>query len=73
MELLPQVAPAIADALAQAKMVTICTGEDGQGAAGAVTENITGVIRTVLAAQLVTRSGMLDGVGGANGSATNGK
>ena len=72
-ELLPQVAPAIADALAQAKMVTICTGEDGQGAAGAVTENITGVIRTVLAAQLVTRSGMLDGVGGSNGSGTNGK
>ena len=67
-ELLPQVAPAIADALAQAKMVTICTGEESQGAAGAVTENITGVIRTVLAAQLVTKSGMLDGVGAsANG------
>ena len=69
-ELLPQVAPAIADALAKAKMVTICTGEEGQGAAGAVTDNITGVIRTVLAAQLVTRSGMLDGAAtnGANGN-----
>ena len=68
-ELLPQVAPAIADALAQAKMVTICTGAEGQGAAGAVTENITGVIRTVLAAQLVTKSGLLDGVGASvNGS-----
>ena len=71
-ELLPQVAPAIADALAQAKMVTICTGEESQGAAGAVTENITGVIRTVLAAQLVTKSGMLDGVG-TNGNGSNGK
>ena len=71
-ELLPSVAPAIADALAQAKMVTICTGEEGQGAAGAVTENITGVIRTVLAAQLVTKSGMLDGVG-TNGNGSGGK
>ncbi len=70
-ELLPQVAPAIADALAQAKMVTICTGEDGQGAAGATTENITGVIRTMLAAQLVTKTGMLDGATG--GAALNGK
>lgn len=60
-ELLPQVAPAIAEALSKAKLVTICTGEDGQGAAGAATENITGVIRTVLAAQLVSKSGMLDG------------
>ena len=68
-ELLPSVAPAIADALAQAKMITICTGQEGQGAAGAVTENITGVIRTVLAAQLVTKSGLLDGVGtNANGN-----
>lgn len=60
-ELLPLVAPAIADALSKAKLVTICTGEDGQGAAGNATENITGVIRTVLAAQLVSKSGMLDG------------
>ncbi len=60
-ELLPQVAPAIAEALSKAKLVTICTGEDGQGAAGAATESITGVIRTVLAAQLVSKSGMLDG------------
>ena len=59
-ELLPQVAPAIAEALSKAKLVTICTGEEGQGAAGAATENITGVIRTVLAAQLVSKSGMLD-------------
>ena len=59
-ELLPQVAPAIAEALSKAKLVTICTGEEGQGAAGAATESITGVIRTVLAAQLVSKSGMLD-------------
>ena len=50
-------------ALAQAKMVTICTGEEGEGAAGNVTENIAGVIRTVLAAQLVSKSGMLDHIG----------
>ena len=59
-ELLPQVAPAIAEALSKAKLITICTGEDGQGAAGNATENITGVIRTVLAAQLVSKTGMLD-------------
>ena len=63
-ELLPQVAPAIAEALSKAKLVTICTGENGEGAAGAATENIAGVIRTVLAAQLVSKTGMLDGGAG---------
>ena len=67
-ELLPQVAPAIADALAQARLVTICSeGAEGAGAAGAATENISGVIRTVLAAQLFTRDGALGG-GNANGN-----
>lgn len=61
-ELLPQIAPAIADALAQAKLVTIASGADGTGgAAQSATNNITGVIQTVLAAQLVARGGMLDG------------
>lgn len=58
-ELLPQIAPVIADALSEAKLVTLCTGEQGTGAAGAATDNIAGVIRTVLAAQLVTR-GVVD-------------
>lgn len=64
-EMLPQVAPVIADALAQAKLVTIASGSDGSGgAAESATHNITGVIQTVLAAQLVARGGLLDGAAG---------
>ena len=69
-EMLPQIAPVIAQALAEAKLVTISS--DSQGAANTTTNNITGVIQTVLAAQLVTRGGLLDtGArdGSANGSA----
>jgi len=58
-EMLPQIAPTIADALAQAKLVTIAGGEAG-GAAGAATANITGVIQTVLAAQLVSKGLLAD-------------
>jgi flotillin len=58
-EMLPQIAPAIADALAQAKMVTFSSG-DAKGAAETTTNNIASVIQTVLAAQLVTRGGILD-------------
>ena len=58
-EMLPQIAPAIAEALSKAKLVTINSG-GADGAAGSATESIAGVIRTVLAAQLVTRTGMLD-------------
>jgi flotillin len=68
-EMLPQIAPVIAEALAQAKLVTI--SGSGDGAANTTTNNITSVIQTVLAAQLVTRGGMLDaGVrdGSANGA-----
>jgi flotillin len=66
-ELVPQVAPAIAQALAEAKLVTIAS--DGRGAPDSATQSIAGVIQTVLAAQLVSRSGMLDGTadGGSNG------
>jgi flotillin len=60
-ELLPQLGPAIADALAQAKLVTISSG--GEGAPEATTSSITGVIQTVLAAQLVSRAGVLDSNG----------
>jgi flotillin len=59
-EMLPQIAPAIAEALSEAKMITISGGENG-GAAQATTANIASVIQTVLAAQLVTKGGLLDG------------
>jgi flotillin len=52
LELLPQIAPAIANALAQARLVNISS--DGKGAAGGATDQITSVIQTVLAAQLVS-------------------
>ncbi len=57
--MLPDIVPAIAEALAQARLVTI-SSNDANGAAGAATDSISGVIRTVLAAQLVTRGGVLD-------------
>jgi len=56
-EMLPQIAPVIADALSEAKLVTIASGETG--APETTTNNITSVIQTVLAAQLVSR-GLLD-------------
>ena len=58
-ELLPLLGPAIATALSQAKLVTIASG--GENAAESTTNSITGVIQTVLAAQLVGRAGVLDG------------
>jgi flotillin len=58
-EMLPQIAPVIAEALSNARMVTI-SGGGGAGAAESTTNNITSVIQTVLAAQLVTRGGLLD-------------
>jgi flotillin len=59
-EMLPQIAPAIAEALSAARMVTI-SGGTGAGAAETTTSNIASVIQTIIAAQLVSRSGMLDG------------
>jgi flotillin len=56
-ELLPDLAPVIADALAKARMVTIASG--GENAPQEVTQNITQVIQTVLAAQLVGKAGLL--------------
>ncbi|HEX2076636.1 MAG TPA: hypothetical protein VHG08_02975 [Longimicrobium sp.] len=55
-EMLPDVAPFIADALAKARLVTISGG--GESAAEGTTNSITGVIQTVLAAQLVSRAGL---------------
>jgi flotillin len=57
-ELLPQIAPVIAEALAKAKLVTIAGA--GGGAAESTTNSISNVIQTVLAAQLVARGGPLD-------------
>ncbi|MDB4876587.1 MAG: hypothetical protein JWM41_3033 [Gemmatimonadetes bacterium] len=57
-EMLPQIAPVIAEALAQARLVTFSSS--GEGAPEATTNNITSVIQTVLAAQMVSR-GLLDG------------
>jgi flotillin len=57
-EMLPQIAPAIAEALAEAKMVTISSGE--AGAPETTSNNITSVIQTVLAAQMVAKTGILD-------------
>jgi len=66
-ELLPQIAPVIADALGEAKLITISNGGE-HGAPETTTNNITNVIQTVLAAQLVGR-GLLDGNGPSAGDA----
>src|SRR5689334_6523279 len=58
-EMIPDIAPVIADALSKAKLVTIAGGGTAGGAADSVTNNITSVIQTVLAAQLVSNSGVL--------------
>ena len=57
-EMLPLIAPAIAQALAEAKLVTISSGE--HGAPETTTNNIVSVIQTVLAAQMVVKGGILE-------------
>jgi flotillin len=57
-EMLPQIAPAIANALAEARLVTISSGETG--APEATANNMVSVIQTVLAAQMVARGGILN-------------
>jgi flotillin len=69
LEILPQITPAIASALAQAKLVNISSGGDARGAAGAATDQITGVIQTLLATQLINgqlRDTLTSNNGGAN-------
>jgi len=58
-EMLPQIVPLIAQGLADAKLITIAGGS-GAGAPETTVQNITAVIQTALAAQLVTRGGLLD-------------
>jgi flotillin len=65
-EMLPVIAPKIADALAEARLITVSGGENG-GAANGATNQIASVIQTVLAAQLVSRGGVL-GDAGSNGA-----
>jgi flotillin len=67
LEMLPQIAPVIADALSQARMVTISNDD----AAGETTSQITQVIQTVLAAQLVSGALGQQPAPPANGSGTN--
>ena len=57
-EMIPDIAPVIADALAKARLVTISGGEGG-GAANSAANNIAAVIQTVLAAQLVSKGGII--------------
>lgn len=59
LEMLPQIAPVIANALAQARIVTISS--DGKSASNSTADQITSVIQTVLAAQLVNNSIRTDG------------
>ncbi|MFL5619843.1 MAG: hypothetical protein ACJ79A_15785, partial [Gemmatimonadaceae bacterium] len=61
-EMLPLIAPKIADALAEARLITISGGENG-GAANGATNQIASVIQTVLAAQLVSKGGILGDLG----------
>jgi len=72
-EMIPQIAPSIAQALAQSKLITITGGSDGKGAPESTSNNISSVIQTVLAAQLVSKSNLLDGSsnGTLNGATSN--
>jgi flotillin len=70
-EMLPEIAPSIADALSRARLITISGGGDAGGAADATAGNITSVIQTVLAAQLVAKGNLLgdgDGAGSDDGA-----
>ncbi len=58
-EMIPIIAPDIAAALAEARMITISGGGEAGGAANQTTNQIASVIQTVLAAQLVSKGGML--------------
>ncbi|MDQ2664994.1 MAG: hypothetical protein M3Z05_03195 [Gemmatimonadota bacterium] len=61
-EMLPIIAPQIAAALAEARLITVSGGENG-GAANGTANQITSVIQTVLAAQLVAKGSMLGDIG----------
>lgn len=58
LEMVPEIAPQIANALAQSKMINIAN--DGKGAATGAADQITSVIQTVLAANLVNQNIRMD-------------
>jgi flotillin len=58
-EMIPTIMPAIAAALSDAKFITFSSGSE-KGAPETTANDITQVIRTVLAAQMVAKGGMLD-------------
>jgi flotillin len=60
-EMIPEIAPMIAEALSRARLITISGDSAEGGAAQSATSNITSVIQTVLAAQLVSNSGIIQG------------
>jgi flotillin len=67
LEMIPTIAPVIGNALAQARLVNISS--DGQGAANGAADQITSVIQTVLAAQIVNNSlGGMEGGGRSDGN-----
>ena len=66
-EMIPIIAPEIAAALGEARLITISGGMDG-GAANSTTNQIASVIQTVLAAQLVSKGGMLGETSESKGS-----
>jgi flotillin len=69
-EMLPLLAPMIAEALSKARMVTISSGgSSGGNTGGAATEttsNIAQVIQTILATQLISTTGLLEGAKGSS-------
>ncbi len=72
LELVPEIAPQIAAALAQAKMITISSGNEADAPNG-TTNQISGVIQTVLAAQMVAKNDFLGGNSNGNGNAPKGQ
>ena len=71
-EMIPLIVPAIAEALANAKLINISGAGDGRGAAGGATDQITGVIQTLLATQLVSGQLRLDDHNGNGAVKSNG-
>ena len=71
-EMIPVIVPAIAEALANAKLINISGAGDGRGAAGGATDQITGVIQTLLATQLVSGQLRLDDHNGNGAVKSNG-
>jgi flotillin len=57
-EMVPTIAPAIADALGRARLITVAGG-GASGAPDSAAQSMMGVIQTVLAAQLVAKGDLI--------------